>query len=61
VERSEEVFHFVNDTDYALGIDKIGHFYAGSLLAHAFSSGLEAGDIQSEQAAIYGSIASFAF
>jgi hypothetical protein len=54
-------FHFVDDTDYALGIDKIGHFYAGSLLAHAFSSGLEAGNIQSEQAAIYGSIASFAF
>jgi hypothetical protein len=54
-------FHFVNDNDYALGIDKIGHFYAGSLLAHAFSAGLEAGNIQSEQAAIYGSLASFLF
>ncbi len=56
-----QAFHFVNDSYYALGIDKIGHFYAGSLLAHAFSSGLEAGNINSEDAAIYGSLASFLF
>jgi len=54
-------FHFVDDKAYALGIDKVGHFYAGNLLAHAFSSGLEAGNIQSEQAAIYGGIASLMF
>jgi len=54
-------FHFVNDATYALTIDKIGHFYAGSLLSHAFSSGLEAGNIQSEPAAIWGSVASFLF
>jgi hypothetical protein len=54
-------FRFNNDWDYALGIDKVGHFYAGSLLAHAFSAGLEAGDISAEKSAIYGSIASFLF
>ncbi|MGE5796541.1 MAG: DUF2279 domain-containing protein [Ignavibacteria bacterium] len=54
-------FHITNDSYYALGIDKVGHFYAASLLAHLFSSGLEAANFQSEQAAIYGSIASLAF
>lgn len=54
-------FHFVEDWNYALNIDKIGHFYASALLAHTFSAGLEAGDIQSEPAAIYGSLASLLF
>ncbi|HVO74233.1 MAG TPA: DUF2279 domain-containing protein [Ignavibacteriaceae bacterium] len=54
-------FHFTNDNLYALEIDKVGHFYAANLLAHLFSSGLEAANFQSEQAALYGSIASLAF
>lgn len=54
-------FHFMNDNYYALGIDKVGHFYAGGLLAHLFSSGFEAGNMQSEQAAIYGSLASIIY
>ncbi|QQS37966.1 MAG: DUF2279 domain-containing protein [Ignavibacteriales bacterium] len=54
-------FHFTNDWDYALYIDKVGHFYGANLLAHLFSAGLEAGNIQSEQAAIYGSVAALAF
>jgi hypothetical protein len=54
-------FHIQYDWDYSLWIDKIGHFYAAAGLAHLFSAGLEAGNMQSEQAAIYGSIASFAF
>ncbi len=54
-------FHFTNDWEYALYIDKVGHFYGANLLAHLFSAGLEAGNIQSEQAAIYGSVAALAF
>jgi hypothetical protein len=54
-------FHFQTDWPYALWIDKIGHFYAATLLAHAFSVGLEAADVQSENAMIYGSIAALAF
>ncbi len=54
-------FHFQNDWSYALSIDKVGHFYAGTLLAHAFSAGLEAGNFQSEQAAVYGTAAALAF
>lgn len=46
-------FKFVNDWNYALWIDKTGHFYATHLLAHAFSGGLEAANIQDEQSAWY--------
>ncbi len=54
-------FRFVNDWNYALWLDKIGHFYGANLLAHGFSSGLEAGNVHDETAAIYSAIASFAF
>jgi hypothetical protein len=54
-------FRFVNDMDYAVFMDKIGHFYGTVLLAHAFSAGLESGNVQSEQAALWGSIMAFAF
>ncbi len=54
-------FHFQNDPLYALGIDKVGHFYGGALLSHLFSGALEAGNMQSETAAIWGSVLSFAF
>jgi hypothetical protein len=35
-------FRFINDWEYALWIDKMGHFFAPAILAHAFSVGLEA-------------------
>lgn len=54
-------FHFQNDWAYALWLDKVGHFYAATLLAHFFTSGLEAGNMQSEPAAVYGSLAGLAF
>jgi hypothetical protein len=54
-------FHFQNDWSYALSLDKVGHFYAATFLAHLFTSGLEAGNIQSEPAAVYGSLAGLAF
>jgi len=54
-------FHIQNDWVYALWLDKVGHFYAATLLAHAFSAGLEAGNISLEQSAIYGSVLGMAF
>jgi Predicted periplasmic lipoprotein (DUF2279) len=54
-------FRIENDWSYALNIDKLGHFYATQFLGHLFSSGLEAGDIESEPAAIYGAAAALAF
>ncbi len=35
-------FRVIEDWDYALSIDKLGHFYSPIILAHAFSIGLEA-------------------
>lgn len=54
-------FHFQNDWKYALWLDKVGHFYAAQLLSHAFSSGLEAGNIQADDAAFWGSVGALAF
>lgn len=54
-------FRIAYDWDYALWIDKLGHFYATNLLSHAFSAGLEAGNLTSEQSQVYGSIAAFLF
>jgi hypothetical protein len=31
-------FHVVNDWEYALNIDKIGHFYGANLISNLFSS-----------------------
>jgi hypothetical protein len=54
-------FHFTNDWEYALWIDKVGHFYGAALLTHLLSAGFEAGNVQSESAAIYGALAATAF
>lgn len=54
-------FHFVNDWEYAMWQDKIGHFYATYLLAHGFSAGLEAANMDLERSAVYGGLAALAF
>ncbi len=54
-------FHFQNDWPYALWADKFGHFFAATLLVHAFSAGLEAADFQTQDAMIYGTITALAF
>jgi len=58
-ERSK--FRFVNDWKYALWLDKLGHFYGTTLLYHAFSSGLDAANFNSDKTAIYSAIGAFAF
>ncbi len=54
-------FHTIDDFEYALWIDKVGHFYGTILIAHLFSSGFEASNISVEKSAIFGSIAALAF
>ncbi len=54
-------FKIVNDWEYALWIDKIGHFYGTHLLGHAFSSAFEGSGIRDEDAVIYSAAAAFAF
>lgn len=54
-------FHFTNDWAYARSIDKVGHFFGATLLAHAFSAGLEAANFSIEDSYLYSGIAAFAF
>lgn len=54
-------FKIVNDWEYALWIDKIGHFYATSLMQHGFSAALEGADFNLENAAWIGSSMALGF
>ncbi|GMU87877.1 MAG: hypothetical protein AMXMBFR49_00850 [Chlorobiota bacterium] len=38
-------FRVIEDWDYALWVDKLGHFYSPVILAHGFSVGLEAAKV----------------
>jgi len=38
-------FRIIEDWDYALSVDKLGHFYSPVILAHAFSIGFEAAKV----------------
>lgn len=54
-------FKIVNDWKYALWLDKMGHFFGTSLIAHGLSAGFEATNMDLEKSAIYGAIGAFAF
>jgi hypothetical protein len=41
-------FHVVNDWDYALWLDKIGHAYGTTLISHFFSAGFQAANLNQE-------------
>ncbi len=45
-------FRIINDWEYALWIDKIGHFYGTAIEAHGLSSALEAANVPPEETAI---------
>lgn len=47
-------FKFVNDWEYALWIDKVGHFYGTALMQHVFSAALEGADFNLENSAWIG-------
>lgn len=54
-------FKFVNDWNYALGIDKIGHFYGTNLLAHMFSGVYDAANLSSERSTWFAATTALAF
>ena len=54
-------FHVMNDWNYALWIDKIGHFYGTGIIAHAFSAGLEGANVQAESNTWYSSALALSF
>jgi hypothetical protein len=49
-------FRFVNDWAYALNVDKLGHMYAGYLLARTFNSMLEWSGFSEHTSTFYGSV-----
>lgn len=49
-------FHIVNDWEYALNIDKIGHFYGATLISNLFSGSLKWAGIDEKKAMIYGAL-----
>lgn len=55
------VFRIQDDWNYALWIDKIGHFYGTILISHGLSAGLEAANVSAEHSVIYGSLGAFLF
>lgn len=52
-------FHIVNDWDYALGLDKIGHAYGTAVISHFFSSGLQAANVNQELSVWLGAFGGF--
>lgn len=54
-------FRIVNDWNYALWIDKVGHFFGTHLLAHAFSGAYDAAQIQAEESAVLSAVSALAF
>ncbi|MBN1637681.1 MAG: DUF2279 domain-containing protein [Ignavibacteriales bacterium] len=60
-EEQDNKFRVINDWEYALSIDKLGHFYGATLIGHLFSAGFEAANFPMEASTIYGALASLAF
>ncbi len=54
-------FRIINDWHYARWVDKVGHFYGTNVLAHSFTSAMEAANFQTRESYIYGSALAFAF
>jgi hypothetical protein len=54
-------FHFQNDWDYALWIDKVGHMYGTMIIGHGIASGFEAANLDPERSIIYGSTAALMY
>lgn len=49
-------FHVVNDWDYALWLDKIGHAYGTAVISHFFTAGFQASNVNQELATWLGAI-----
>ncbi|HPN37832.1 MAG TPA: DUF2279 domain-containing protein [Melioribacteraceae bacterium] len=54
-------FRILNDWNYALWIDKVGHFYGTAIEAHGLSAALDAANVPPEETAIISSVGAFLF
>lgn len=57
-EKNSPKFSFVDDWDYSLWVDKIGHFYGTHFQAHFITASLETANISLEKSYVYGAIGS---
>lgn len=57
----DKKFRVVNDWDYALWIDKAGHFYATNLMAHGITSAFDASGFDPESGYLYGGLTALAY
>lgn len=60
-QEQDSQFKVVQDWEYVLWVDKIGHFYATNLMGHVFSMGFEAANFETEQTYLYGGLMAFLF
>ncbi len=60
-DKRSATFRVIDDWEYALWIDKIGHFYATTIIAHGLSSALDAANFSPEKNAIYSSVGALLF
>ncbi len=54
-------FHFQNDWEYALWIDKLGHWWGAAGIQHLFSSSLSWANFSDEASVILGSVLAFTY
>jgi len=54
-------FHFQNDWEYALWIDKLGHWWGATAIQHIFSSSLSWSNFSDQSSMILGSILAFTY
>ncbi len=54
-------FKITWDNDYALGVDKFGHFFGTYLFSHGFSAAFDASDVEREKAVWYSASLALAF
>ena len=54
-------FHFQNDWEYALWIDKLGHWWGATAIQHIFSSSLSWSNFSDQTSVVLGSILAFAY
>lgn len=54
-------FHFQNDWEYALWIDKLGHWWGATAIQHIFSSSLSWSNFSSQSSMILSSILAFTY
>lgn len=60
-QEQDSKFRIINDWNYSLWQDKLGHFYGTNLIAHALAGALEAANVQTEESTVISGLTALAF